>query len=122
MSAPSGMPSIPFEVRGPAGSAPLEDGRLPYRRLARQHHPDANPHDPLALERFTALRRAYDRLKVFYQTRDEAGSASAPGDRRSAIGSPPPPNAARPTPNAYAATPESAGTGAAVPEPPLPGT
>src|SRR2546423_14593273 len=81
MSAPSGMPSIPFEVRGPAGSAPLEDGRLPYRRLARQYHPDANPHDPLALERFTALRRAYDRLKVFYQTRDEAGSATRPAPR-----------------------------------------
>ena len=122
MSAPPGMSSNPFEVLGLDRSATFEDVQLAYRRLARQHHPDANPHDPLALERFTALRRAYDRLKVFYQTRDETGSASAPGDRRSAIGSPPPPNAARPTPNAYAATPDSAGTGVAVPEPPLPGT
>src|SRR5437763_812749 len=122
MSAPPGMSSNPLEVLGLARSATFEGVQLAYRRLARQYHPDANPHDPLALERFTALRRAYDRLKVFYQTRDEAGSASAPGDRRSAIGSPPPPNAARPTPNAYAATPDSAGTGVAVPEPPLPGT
>ena len=37
--------------------------QLAYRRLARQHHPDANPQDPLALERFTALRRAYDRKR-----------------------------------------------------------
>src|SRR3954454_15201852 len=120
MSAPPGMSSNPFEVLGLDRSATFEDVQLAYRRLARQYHPDANPHDPLALERFTALRRAYDRLKVFYQARDEAGSPSAPpsaiGARRSAIGSPPPPNAARQTPNAYAATPHSAGTGAAVPE------
>jgi Ca-activated chloride channel family protein len=115
------MSSNPFEVLGLDRSATFEDVQLAYRRLARQYHPDANPHDPLALERFTALRRAYDRLKGFYQTRDEADSATRPAPP-SAIDSPPPPNAARQTPNADAATPDSAGTGAAAPEPPLPGT
>ncbi len=30
-----------------------------YRRLAQQHHPDANPDDPLAEERFKAIAVAY---------------------------------------------------------------
>src|SRR5919198_4769716 len=81
MSAPPGMSSNPFEILGLDRSATFEDVKLAYRRLARQHHPDANPHDPLALERFTALRRAYDRLKLFYQTLDEAGSAARPAPR-----------------------------------------
>src|SRR5438128_2049810 len=75
MSAPPGTSSNPFEILGLARSATFEDVKLAYRRLARQHHPDANPDDPTALERFTALRRAYDRLKIFYQTLDEAGPA-----------------------------------------------
>ncbi len=72
MSAPSGLPSNPFEVLGLDRSASFEEVKGAYRRLARQHHPDANPGDPDALERFTTLRRAYDRLKIFYQTLDHA--------------------------------------------------
>src|SRR5213080_3427448 len=74
MSVPPGTSSNPFETLGLDRSATFEDVKLAYRRLARQHHPDANPNDPTALECFTALRRAYDRLKIFYQTLDEAGS------------------------------------------------
>src|SRR2546421_12342751 len=132
MSAPPGMSSNPFEVLGLDRSATFEDVQLAYRRLARQYHPDANPHDPLALERFTALRRAYDRLKVFYQTRDEAGSATRPAPRPAddphtpgAASTPArtaapqvPPTVAAP-PRQADATPYSAGTGAAVPEPAL---
>lgn len=33
-----------------------------YRRLAKQHHPDANPDDPAARIRFEAVRAAYDVL------------------------------------------------------------
>jgi len=75
MSAPSGLPSNPFEVLGLDRSASFEEVKGAYRRLARQHHPDANPDDPDALERFTTLRRAYDRLKIFYQTLDHAAPA-----------------------------------------------
>jgi len=77
MSAPSGILSNPFEVLGLDRSASFEEVKGAYRRLARQHHPDTNPDDPEALERFTALRRAYDRLKIFYQTLDEAATAPA---------------------------------------------
>src|SRR2546430_14093686 len=78
MSAPPSMSSNPFEILGLDRSATFEDVKLAYRRLARQHHPDANPHDPTALERFTALRHAYDRLKNFYQMLDESGAAVRP--------------------------------------------
>ncbi len=77
MSAPSGLPSNPFEVLGLDRSASFEEVKGAYRRLARQHHPDANPGDPDALERFTTLRRAYDRLKIFYQTLDHAAPMPA---------------------------------------------
>lgn len=78
MSASPGTSSNPFEILGLDRSASFEDVKLAYRRLAREYHPDANPGDPAALERFTALRRAYDRLKIFYQTLDEAGPAARP--------------------------------------------
>lgn len=74
------MSSNPFEVLGLDRSATFDDVKLAYRRLARQYHPDAHPGDPEALERFTALRRAYDRLKIFYQTLDVTASASKPVD------------------------------------------
>ena len=78
MSAPPGMSSNPFEILGLDRTASFDDVKLAYRRLARQYHPDANPDDPQALARFTALRRAYDRLKIFYQTLDAAGPADRP--------------------------------------------
>ena len=94
MSAPPGLPSNPFEVLGLDRSASFEEVKGAYRRLARQHHPDTNPDDPDALDRFTALRRAYDRLKIFYQTLDQAAATPAAAT----------PTAATPT----AATPSSA--------------
>lgn len=47
----------------------LEPGATPaqvkasYRRLAKRHHPDANPGDARAAERFQAVRVAYDLLR-----------------------------------------------------------
>ncbi|WP_286830066.1 MULTISPECIES: J domain-containing protein [Kordiimonas] len=34
-----------------------------YRKLAKIYHPDANPGDPAAAERFHQIQSAYDRLK-----------------------------------------------------------
>src|ERR687888_1772612 len=112
MSAPPGMSSNPFEILGLDRSATFEDVKLAYRRLARQHHPDANPHDPTALERFTALRHAYDRLKIYYQMLDEAGSATRPAPRP-ADPHRPAPGAASTT--ARAAAPQARPTAAAAP-------
>ncbi len=45
-----------------------------FRRLAKSYHPDRNPEDPEATERFRQLRAAYEVLK----SRFDEGSASRP--------------------------------------------
>lgn len=52
----------PYETLGVARDASQEDIKRAYRRLARQHHPDANQHDPEAEERFKEITQAYEVL------------------------------------------------------------
>ena len=42
--------------------ASLDDIRKAHRRLVRQYHPDANPQDPRAEERFKEVQQAYEIL------------------------------------------------------------
>jgi molecular chaperone DnaJ len=51
-----------YEVLGVAEDATSDDIRKAYRRLARRHHPDANPGDAEAEERFKAVSAAYEVL------------------------------------------------------------
>ena len=51
-----------YEVLGIAREASEADVKKAYRRLARSHHPDANPEDPNAEERFKELTEAYEVL------------------------------------------------------------
>jgi molecular chaperone DnaJ len=51
-----------YEVLGVAPDAGEKDIKRAYRRLARQYHPDANPGDPQAEDRFKAISAAYDVL------------------------------------------------------------
>ena len=51
-----------YEVLGVAEDAGHEDIQQAYRRLARRHHPDANPGDAGAEERFKEISAAYDVL------------------------------------------------------------
>ena len=39
-----------------------EDIKMSFRRLARQYHPDLNPHDPETAERFKQISEAYEVL------------------------------------------------------------
>src|ERR1700710_1974588 len=49
-----------YKVLGVSDTASAKEITKAYRKLARQHHPDANPDDPKAEERFKEISAAYD--------------------------------------------------------------
>src|ERR1700728_2285584 len=51
-----------YQALGVARSADADEIRKAYRRLARKHHPDLNPGDKAAEERFKKVQEAYDVL------------------------------------------------------------
>jgi curved DNA-binding protein CbpA len=51
-----------YKVLGLPRGASQEDIRKAHRKLVRQYHPDANPEDPQAEERFKEVQRAYEVL------------------------------------------------------------
>src|SRR6187399_2732656 len=51
-----------YEVLGLARGASEDEVRKAYRKLARKYHPDLNPGDKVAEERFHSLQEAYDIL------------------------------------------------------------
>jgi len=51
-----------YKVLGVARSASTEDIQKAYRQLARKYHPDVNPDDPSAKEKFQKVQSAFDVL------------------------------------------------------------
>ncbi len=51
-----------YEVLGVARNAPEADVKKAYRRLAMKHHPDRNPGDKAAEEKFKEIQAAYEVL------------------------------------------------------------
>jgi molecular chaperone DnaJ len=51
-----------YQALGVGRDADVEEVRKAYRRLARKHHPDLNPGDKAAEDRFKKVQEAYDIL------------------------------------------------------------
>src|SRR6266849_1797327 len=51
-----------YELRGVPRKASVKDIRSAFRKLARKYHPDLNPGDKAAEEKFKQVQEAYDVL------------------------------------------------------------
>jgi DnaJ-class molecular chaperone len=79
-----------YEVLGVPRTASQKDIKSAFRKLARQHHPDVNPGDPAAAERFKEIneanevlsdpekRKRYDQLGADWRHYDEWERAGRP--------------------------------------------
>src|SRR5919206_4654231 len=52
----------PYKALGVDKKASEDEIKKAYRKLARQYHPDRNPNDPAAEERFKEIQQAYSIL------------------------------------------------------------
>ena len=74
-----------YQVLGVAKNATAAEIKKAYRKLAQQHHPDANPGNVEAEERFKEISAAHDvigdedKRKQYDQVRDMAAAGSGVG-------------------------------------------
>ena len=79
------MPSSLYESLGVPKNASADEIKKAYRKLARQYHPDKNPGDTAAEERFKEVQHAYDVLsdaekrKQYDRFGERNGSGPGPG-------------------------------------------
>src|SRR3712207_6318561 len=52
----------PYKALGLSSEASQDDIRKVHRKLVREYHPDVNPEDPRAEERFKEIQQAYEVL------------------------------------------------------------
>ena len=80
-----------YSLLGISRGASHDDIRRAYRKLVREHHPDTNPSDPSAEERFKGIQQAYEVLsnpekRWGYDQRLHASSTGSSGGPRAGAG------------------------------------
>ncbi len=81
-----------YEILGCSKTASADELKQAYRKLALQHHPDRNPGNKAAEEKFKEINEAYETLSTpeKRQMYDQYGHVGAAGGGRAPPGSPPP--------------------------------
>jgi curved DNA-binding protein CbpA len=84
-------PKTYYELLGLSRTASQDDIRTAYRKLVREHHPDTNPGDNFAEERFKDIQQAYEVLsnpekRRGYDQRLRASSTSSSKGQRTGAG------------------------------------
>jgi DnaJ-class molecular chaperone len=73
------MPEDPYATLGLANGASVKEVNRAFRILAKKHHPDVNPGDKAAEERFLAVTAAHDYLMARHEA--DAPRFGVNGDR-----------------------------------------
>lgn len=70
----------PYDILGIPGDSSEEAVQASYRRLAKETHPDLNPGDPEAAEKFDRITKAYNAIR--------SGTADSPSPQPGGMGAP----------------------------------
>lgn len=66
----------PYATLGITPDTPFNEIKVVYRRLVRELHPDVNPDDPRARDRFDAIQLAFERVRSLHTARRPAPTTS----------------------------------------------
>lgn len=61
--SPHGTITMAYQILGLPNGGTKDEVKIAYRKMAQKHHPDKNPGDPDAAERFKIIRVAFDCIK-----------------------------------------------------------